>query len=68
MADTTNTTAAATPEAQTSRRNEKVGLVVSTKMQKTIVVEIEMRKASFVEAQALVARGDCSPLLARPCR
>ena len=45
MADTINTTAAATPEAQTSRRNEKVGLVVSTKMQKTIVVEIEMRKA-----------------------
>ena len=45
MADTTNTTAAATPEPQTSRRNEKVGLVVSTKMQKTIVVEIEMRKA-----------------------
>ena len=42
MADTTNTPAAA--EA-TSRRNEKVGLVVSTKMQKTIVVEIEMRKA-----------------------
>ena len=38
-------TAAATPETQTSRRNEKVGLVVSTKMQKTIVVEIEMRKA-----------------------
>lgn len=27
------------------RRNEKVGLVVSTKMQKTIVVEVEMRKA-----------------------
>lgn len=46
MADTTSTTAAATSsEAQTSRRNEKVGLVVSTKMQKTIVVEIEMRKA-----------------------
>jgi small subunit ribosomal protein S17 len=48
MADTTNTTAApaySSPEAQTSRRNEKVGLVVSTKMQKTIVVEIEMRKA-----------------------
>jgi small subunit ribosomal protein S17 len=50
MADTTNTTAAPAtssqiPEAQTSRRNEKVGLVVSTKMQKTIVVEIEMRKA-----------------------
>ena len=45
MADTTNTATTATPEAQTSRRNEKVGLVVSTKMQKTIVVEIEMRKA-----------------------
>ena len=28
-----------------SRRNEKIGIVVSTKMQKTIVVEIEMRKA-----------------------
>ena len=47
MADTTNTTPATTSiaDAQTSRRNEKVGLVVSTKMQKTIVVEIEMRKA-----------------------
>jgi|SRR5580698_2575500 small subunit ribosomal protein S17 len=28
-----------------SRRNEKIGLVISTKMQKTIVVEVEMRKA-----------------------
>ena len=50
MADTTKTTAAPASSAQTveapaSRRNEKVGLVVSTKMQKTIVVEIEMRKA-----------------------
>src|SRR5664279_1080308 len=27
-----------------ARRNEKVGNVVSTKMQKTIVVEVEMRK------------------------
>jgi small subunit ribosomal protein S17 len=51
MADTTSTNAApassvqTSAEAQTSRRNEKVGLVVSTKMQKTIVVEIEMRKA-----------------------
>src|ERR1017187_4620516 len=50
MADTTNTAAtaatstAAAPEAQPSRRNEKVGIVVSTKMQKTIVVEIEIRK------------------------
>lgn len=32
-------------EQPVSHRNEKVGLVVSTKMQKTIVVEIEMRKA-----------------------
>ncbi len=45
-----NTVNAAAPqgaEAGTSgaRRNEKVGNVVSTKMQKTIVVEIEMRKA-----------------------
>ncbi|MGB6689681.1 MAG: 30S ribosomal protein S17 [Terracidiphilus sp.] len=31
--------------APVSRRNEKVGQVVSTKMQKTIVVEVEMRKA-----------------------
>src|SRR6266566_4763281 len=31
--------------AATTRRNEKVGNVVSTKMQKTIVVEVEMRKA-----------------------
>ena len=36
-----------TPEQlqQTERRNEKVGQVVSTKMQKTIVVEVEMKKA-----------------------
>jgi small subunit ribosomal protein S17 len=40
--ESTTTTPAA--EKQT-RRNEKVGQVVSTKMQKTIVVEIEMRKA-----------------------
>ena len=47
MADTTKTAAAnaaAVPEAHASRRNEKVGTVVSTKMQKTIVVEVEMRK------------------------
>ena len=34
-----------TEKAAESRRNEKVGEVVSTKMQKTIVVEVEMRKA-----------------------
>ncbi len=33
------------PEQAQGRRNEKIGVVVSTKMQKTIVVEIEMRKA-----------------------
>ncbi len=45
MAETPNTPATNGAEAQPNRRNEKVGLVVSTKMQKTIVVEIEMRKA-----------------------
>jgi small subunit ribosomal protein S17 len=40
----TTETPQATPETAT-RRNEKVGNVVSTKMQKTIVVEVEMRKA-----------------------
>ena len=38
-------TAATEKQAPVSRRNEKVGNVVSTKMQKTIVVEVEMRKA-----------------------
>jgi small subunit ribosomal protein S17 len=42
--NTANNQQATTTEPQT-RRNEKVGNVVSTKMQKTIVVEIEMRKA-----------------------
>jgi small subunit ribosomal protein S17 len=39
------TTASAATPASAGRRNEKVGNVVSTKMQKTIVVEVEMRKA-----------------------
>ncbi len=46
MADTQ--LVATTPEtaqAAAGRRNEKIGIVVSTKMMKTIVVEIEMRKA-----------------------
>jgi len=38
-------TAVQTPATTGARRNEKVGNVVSTKMQKTIVVEVEMRKA-----------------------
>jgi small subunit ribosomal protein S17 len=32
-------------QAPARRRNEKVGQVVSTKMEKTIVVAVEMRKA-----------------------
>jgi small subunit ribosomal protein S17 len=39
------TTEAVQTPAKGARRNEKVGQVVSTKMQKTIVVEVEMRKA-----------------------
>jgi len=34
-----------TEQAPAARRNEKVGQVVSTKMLKTIVVAVEMRKA-----------------------
>lgn len=49
MADTpvnpTSVPQATTPASTGARRNEKVGNVVSTKMEKTIVVEIEMRKA-----------------------
>ena len=45
-AETENTSAGTTTtDTAASRRNEKIGLVVSTKMEKTIVVEIEMRKA-----------------------
>jgi small subunit ribosomal protein S17 len=39
------TEAVQAPATVGARRNEKVGQVVSTKMQKTIVVEVEMRKA-----------------------
>ncbi len=45
MTATTENSQAASPETKVSRRNEKVGNVVSTKMEKTIVVEVEMRKA-----------------------
>ncbi len=38
-------TTGATETARVSRRNEKVGAVVSTKMAKTIVVKVEMAKA-----------------------
>ncbi len=37
--------AVAVPDQTGSRRNEKVGSVVSTKMSKTIVVKVEMAKA-----------------------
>jgi len=43
MSNTATTRGAA--QKKESRRNEKIGEVVSTKMQKTIVVEVEMRKA-----------------------
>ncbi len=42
---TATTEAVQAPATAGARRNEKVGKVVSTKMQKTIVVEVEMRKA-----------------------
>jgi small subunit ribosomal protein S17 len=42
---TQETQQAPVADTASSRRNEKVGNVVSTKMQKTIVVEVEMRKA-----------------------
>src|SRR6201985_3912846 len=48
MAETTKAAATAadkTTETAAKLRNEKEGVVGSTKMQKTIVVEIEMRKA-----------------------
>ena len=45
MAETTEQSPKPREQSRPSRRNEKVGHVVSTKMQKTIVVEIEMRKA-----------------------
>jgi len=50
MTDHAKTAAEATPAnpeqtEKVSRRNEKIGNVVSTKMAKTIVVEVEMRKA-----------------------
>jgi small subunit ribosomal protein S17 len=45
MTATQKTTATAPAPSPASRRNEKVGHVVSTKMQKTIVVAVEMRKA-----------------------
>ena len=41
----TATTETVQAPATGARRNEKVGQVVSTKMEKTIVVEVEMRKA-----------------------
>ncbi len=45
MTATTEKTQTEAPATTAGRRNEKVGNVVSTKMQKTIVVEVEMRKA-----------------------
>jgi small subunit ribosomal protein S17 len=41
----TKTAVESTPAEAPGRRSEKVGEVVSTKMDKTIVVSVEMRKA-----------------------
>ena len=45
MPENTNSKAAPATDKEPKRGQEKIGQVVSTKMQKTIVVEIEMRKA-----------------------
>ncbi len=45
MAEAGQNQAETAAEARDSRRNEKVGAVVSTKMAKTIVVKVEMAKA-----------------------
>jgi small subunit ribosomal protein S17 len=45
MADTTAVATPAAPAEKTGHRTEKIGLVTSTKMDKTIVVSVEMRKA-----------------------
>ena len=45
MAETQQSAVESSPEKVASRRNEKVGSVVSTKMDKTIVVKVEMAKA-----------------------
>lgn len=46
MAETTNTPATETAtHEKIGHRTEKIGLVTSTKMDKTIVVSVEMRKA-----------------------
>jgi small subunit ribosomal protein S17 len=45
MAETQQAAVESSQEKVASRRNEKVGAVVSTKMDKTIVVKVEMAKA-----------------------
>ena len=54
------------PAAAGARRNEKVGQVVSTKMQKTIVVAVEMRKAHRqVQADRAQRRRSSMPTTSR---
>lgn len=45
MAETTTTPTTEATEQKVGHRTEKIGLVTSTKMDKTIVVSVEMRKA-----------------------
>src|SRR5262244_4175329 len=53
MADETTTT---TNEKETRHRQEKVGIVTSTKMQKTIVVEVRRRVAHPVYKRIVTKR------------
>src|ERR671922_2243957 len=55
MADETTTTAAAN-EKQIRHHQEKVGIVTSTKMQKTIVVEVRRRVAHPVYKRIVTKR------------
>ena len=55
MADETTTTATQT-EKQTRHRQEKVGIVTSAKMQKTIVVEVRRRVAHPVYKRIVTKR------------
>ena len=55
MAETTTTTPA-TNESRIRQRQEKVGIVTSTKMQKTIVVEVRRRVAHPVYKRIVTKR------------
>ena len=60
MADTNAPVAAAPSETPASRRNEKVGLVVSTKMQKTIREARPLSKLKRWSLEEIVRRSSLS--------